>query len=121
MPNCEGACPREQASLGPPSPGPVLDAEVLCRAAYDPLHIKKGAVQKALIRRSDLVADELSVWRLSAFSQDELQSLSLKIPTPANNALDRILGVKAADVRAIRGATKDERAFSILEDRKSVV
>lgn len=116
MADCAELCPREKVSRGPPSPGPVNDIEYVCRAAYSPLHFKNGVLRNKVIRRSDLVRDELSVWRLLELSAGKLSQLAAKLPVPRDNVLEQILAVQVRVIRALQGPNATGRAFSVIDD-----
>lgn len=110
-----GPCEREQVSLGAPSPGPVADHELVCRAAFDPLHMPKGVLKAAMIRKSDLAKGELSIWRLPPDADAAaFKALANKISVPENNSLKSMYYVSAAEIRQL--AEGLERTFSVIDD-----
>lgn len=117
MPNCQGACPREAVSSGPPSPGPVADDEYLCRAAFG-MHVRGLKLKKSVIRKADVESGELSVWRLDRLNASLLAALAQKVPPPLDDKIDRLLAVKASAVRNLAGPEPGSRAFSVIDDTR---
>jgi hypothetical protein len=72
-------CCLEQESQHCISPGVVQDDEMICRAAYAPMHIKKGAdrsrIDISYLRKADIANNTLSVWRYSELSQASIQQI----------------------------------------------
>lgn len=85
------------------------------------MHVKKGQLKPSVIRRADLAAGELSVWRAGSNSASDVEPVAQKIDarfTPGNNQIDRLLGVYAREVRAVPRDHTGRRSFSLLDDTR---
>ena len=114
-------CPAEQVSQHANSPCVVAGKETVCRAAYDPMHTKSsGGIANSFIKSADLLAGELSVWRLARDPAFDIAALAgvLQAGGPAENTLKQICAATALAVRGVRveALGDDQRVFCVLDD-----
>lgn len=114
-------CPREETSQHAESPGLVLDAEVVCRGAYDPIHFNKSGLKAAVVRPRDLIKGELSVWRLGRDPKFDLDAIveTLESVGVQDHSLREVLAAEAGAIRAITFVEEPlagQRVFCVLDD-----
>lgn len=97
-------CEFEQHTQHADSPGVVRDEEVMCRAAFDPMHKgRDNSPKTSIIKDKDFLSGELSTWRLSAFAGSTLEEIVeiLNRSAPKKNSLWRVYGVAAGHLRSL--------------------
>ena len=118
MSGCLGQCPLEAVEQDNRSAGTVEDAELVCRAAYDPTHFKKGKLQTSIVRAGDLLAGTLSVWRVSEKANFTLTD-AVKICASSGPSSATLSEVRALVVKEIRDARRPEvagRLFCVIDE-----
>lgn len=100
-------CQIEQTSQSSHSPGPVLDAELVCRWALDPSHINARTrhIKASIIEKGPLSRGMQSAYRAGKetnFHFDDLRDLYFQSPRPGQT-LVQILGVRASKIRDLSG------------------
>lgn len=118
MTGCLGACPLEAAQQDSRSVGVVEDAEIILRAAYDPLHFKKGKLQSSIVRAGDLFAGKLSVWRVSEKAEFTLADgvATCRSKAPAGQAVAEVRGLVVKEVRDARRPEIKGRLFCVVDE-----
>lgn len=111
-------CKLETTQRDIRSRGVVLDGEKLCRAGFDPNHYQKnGAVKRSLISNGQLIAGEISVWRVrSTPSNAELAAVVRKLTPPAENTVKELLITTAAVIRSLELPHHVGHRFCVLDE-----
>lgn len=102
---CGYGCSDEGQQLDHVSPGPIGDPETLCRGAFGKgAHYNNAGVKPTFVRDRDLLAGELSVWRLHDGTEAEFEDIRIQLHSspPPNNALWDVFGATAGEIRGIR-------------------
>jgi hypothetical protein len=118
MEGCASDCPLEANQADKRSVGVVEDDELICRAAYDPMHFSSTTLKQAVIRSRDLFASELSVWRASEKSglDDARVVAMLQATPPAKNTLGAVLAPTAKQIRGLRSPLVEGRLFCVVDE-----
>lgn len=107
-------CEFEEGFKGADSPGPVKDAEKVCRGVYEN-HVEGSKIKKSALKKRDLADGSLSVWRLSQVDGVAAMASLLDEKGPADKAL---LFVWAPEVSALRQVRLEaaSRALCVIDD-----
>lgn len=118
MIGCEGMCPLEAVQQDARSVGIVGDAEIICRAAYDPMHFKKGKIQSSVVKADDLFAGTLSVWRVSEKANTTLGNVVSICQSygPANTTLGEVRGIVVKEIRDARRPEIEGRLYCVIDE-----
>ena len=115
-------CPGEQAQNDPEAPWPIEAAEVICRGAFEPQHIRTEpqGFKLGILPRGQLRAGQLSVWRLSqaCATLGEIEAELMTAAKRQAQELHTMLSATAGVIRGIRTPSKDGdvRCFCIVGD-----
>ena len=115
---CPSPCCKEQEQRDPASPGPISGRERIARAAFDPTagNANTRNIKAAIVRKKDLFANELSVWRLAGdaprISTTELYYLLQEMDTTR-----RLFAFCWAEADTLRELVVDDRrAVCVLDE-----
>ena len=111
-------CPLEAVQQDSRSVGAVEDAEIILRAAYDPLHFKKGKLQSSIVRATDLFDGTLSVWRVSEKAEFTLADgvAACGERGPVGQTLREVRGLVVKEVRDARRPEMTGRIFCVIDE-----
>lgn len=117
---CAQACPKEAEPRDDASPGPIADGEKIARAAFDPSagSAAKGKIENSVVRKKDLFAGELSVWRLGDTppSIDLPDLIEFLMRREEDRTLFAIVWSEAVSIREIRSPLDGSRALCVLDE-----
>lgn len=122
MTGCIEVCHCEAESQDPAmSPGPVHDGEILCRGGYNPLHGPAPRIKDSFIRKLDLAAGQLSVYRWSEFARFDLAQVVNQLTRcpprgRETNSLGAVFCASAGALRSIRSPDNEGRAVCIRDE-----
>lgn len=117
MSQCVAACPRETVTQDSRSVGVIDDDEIILRASYAPMHLRKGKVQNSFVRASDLFDGELSVWRASQKSGVSIAHAFHIADNvgPDGHHVHQLHGPTARQIRDLR-TLDGERLFCVVDE-----
>ncbi|WP_343683939.1 hypothetical protein [Asticcacaulis sp.] len=121
MCNIGTQCNRENVSLGPPSRGQIANTESVIRVVYDPLHLnpKKTRIKAGVIRESDLLTGQLSVWRTSPTDPENLAETKsyLTATKPEGQEIRHFVSIWVGEIRRMTGLD-GQRLFCVRDDTR---
>lgn len=117
MRGCPAVCPREEISQDELSPGIIAADELIGRGAFDPSHgnARTGKIRQCLIPKAHLYGGKASVWRVGGVGIS-IENLVTYLTASREDPLFAILAARADDIRAIRLAGTEKRAFSLVDE-----
>ena len=118
---CIGECETSTTHVSDPvSVGPITPDERLYRAAFSPTNANasSGRLKASYIRRRDLWAGELSVWRVNSdgtVGRDDVEG-PYKFAPPAKADVCAVHYTEAGRVEALRAEGVDGKLFCVIDD-----
>lgn len=115
---CADTCPESCSQDPEISPGPVEDVERVARGAYTPMHGVPSNIRASFVRKKDLKAGTLSVWRISEKTDFDLPKLHARLMEvgPDNNNLAGFYSAHVEELRAVIEEISRIRAFCIKDE-----
>lgn len=117
---CPIPCPFEATTQDALSPGPVANDEAIARGAYDPSqgNAKTGNIKLGVVARKDLLANQLSVWRLAGDPpRITIDDLATRLQARTDlGTLFAIVSTEAETIRSLRSPTTGGRAFCVRDE-----
>lgn len=110
-------CALEATQQDARSAGVIEDVELICRAAYNPFHFRRGKIQTSIVRAGDLLAGKLSVWRASEKANCSVEEVAriCEALAPDENTTE----LRALTAERIRTAARPEiagRLFCVVDE-----
>lgn len=117
MNQCVAVCPHETVAQDARSVGIIDDDEIILRASYAPMHLKKGKVHHSFVRAAHLFNGKLSVWRSSGRSGVSIADAFAIADDvgPDGHSVHQLHGPTARQIRDLRNAD-GKRLFCIVDE-----